>query len=138
MYLCAYRCTLACLEIIIDHERARGVSYVAGALEVCVAAVFYVLNLRTSIENRKAQLLMEFNKMISSKEWLTDLHIALNYEWKDYEEFWNKYWHPNPVEHSRWVPVTNSMVTALLLLRWNLVNEEMLRDYLGYVSMGAF
>jgi hypothetical protein len=81
---------------------------------------------------------MEYNKMMSSKGWLTDLHESLNYEWKDFEDFWAKYGHPNPEAHSKWISIANSMSYALLLLKWNLVNEEMLRQYLGYVSMGAF
>jgi hypothetical protein len=108
------------------------------AASVSVAAIYYILTLRNTVDNRKAQLLMEYNKMISSKEWLIDLHESLNYEWKDFNEFWLKYGHPNPEAHSQWISIGNSMSCALLLLKYNLVNEEMLREYLGYVSMGSW
>jgi hypothetical protein len=38
-------------------------SYIAGALGISVATVFYVINLRTSIENRKVQLLRELTRV---------------------------------------------------------------------------
>jgi hypothetical protein len=108
------------------------------AASVSVAAIYYILTLRNTIDNRKAQLLMEYNKIYSSKEWLIDLHESLNYEWKDFNDFWAKYGHPDPVAHSQWISIGNSMSCALLLLKYNLVNEEMLREYLGYVSMGSW
>jgi hypothetical protein len=116
----------------------QSVSYIAGAMGVCIAAIFYVLNLRNAIDNRKAQLLMEYNKIMSSKEWLIDLHESLNYEWKDFDDFWAKYGHSNPEAHSRWISINNTMGYALELLKWKLVDEEMLRQYLGYVSMGSY
>ena len=123
---------------MVDLVLIETVSYIVGALGVFVAAVFYVLNLRNAIDNRKAQLLMEYNKIMSSKEWIRDLHESLNYEWKDFEDFWAKYGHGNPEAHSQWISIANSLSGAVGLLKWNLVNEEMLRGYLGYVSMGAF
>jgi hypothetical protein len=96
------------------------------------------MNLKNTLDNRKAQLLMEYNRILSSKEWLIDLHESLNYEWKDFNDFWAKYGHPNPIAHSRWISVGNCMSYALMLLKYDLVNEEMLRRYLGYVSMGSW
>ena len=122
---------------MVDIALLQSVSYIAGALGVCVAAIYYVMNLRSTLDNRKAQLLMEYNKIYSSKEFLIDLHESFNYEWKDFDDFWAKYGHPNPVAHSTWISIFNSYGYALQLLKWNLVSEEMLKGYLGYVSMGA-
>jgi len=123
---------------MVELATLQAVSYIMGSLGVFVAAVYYVMNLRNTIDSRKAQLLMEYNRIWSSKEWLTDLHESLNYEWKDFDDFWNKYGHPNPEAHSRWISIANGMSYALMLLDYNLVSEDMLRRYLGYVSMGAF
>jgi hypothetical protein len=123
---------------MVDLALLQSVSYIAGAIGVGVAAVFYVLNLRNSIDNRRAQLIMEYNKLHTSKEWLIDYHESMNYEWKDFDDFWAKYGHSNPVAHSKWISVANSLDGAVSLLKWNLVNEEMLRGYLSNTSMGAF
>jgi len=108
------------------------------ATSVTIAAIYYILTLRNTIDNRKAKLLMECNRIMNSKEYLIDLHESLNYEWKDFNDFWAKYGHPNPEAHSRWISIANSMSNTLDLLKWNLINEDMARQYLGYVSMGAF
>ena len=36
----------------------QSISYIAGATGVCIAAIYYVLNLRTSLQTRQAQLFM--------------------------------------------------------------------------------
>ena len=123
---------------MIDLAGIQTAYYLVAATGVLVAAVFYVLSLKSTIDNRRAQLLMEFNRIISSKEWVTDLHIVLNYEWSDFDEFWSKYGHSNPVDHSRWISIGNSMSAMLSLLNRSLVDEEMLREYLSSVSMGSF
>ena len=123
---------------MVDLAEIQAAYYMVAATGVLVAAVYYILNLRSTIENRKAQLLMEYNKIVSSKEWLIDLHESLNYEWKDYKDFNEKYGHPNPEGHSRWISIANSMECALMLLRRNLVDEGMLKGYLGNMSIGLF
>jgi len=123
---------------VVELAEIQTAYYMVAATGVIVAAVYYIMTLRSTMDNRKAQLLMEYNRIISSKGWLTDLHESLNYEWSDYEEFDRKYGHPNPEAHSRWISIANSMESALMLLDRNLVNEDMLRFYLGSVSMGLF
>ena len=38
---------------MVDLALLQSVSYIAGALGVCVAAVYYVLNLRETTKNRR-------------------------------------------------------------------------------------
>jgi hypothetical protein len=107
-------------------------------VSVTVAAIYYIMMLRNTNENRKAQMLTEFNRTINSKEWLLDLHESMNYEWKDFNDFWQKYGHSNPEAHCKWISILNSMGTPFTLLKYGLVDEEMLRDYLGPVSFMPF
>jgi hypothetical protein len=67
---------------MVDLSTLQSVSYIAGALGVCVAAVFYVLNLRISrknqelmlkaqqqnLETRQAQLLMQIFDRVNNKD----------------------------------------------------------------------
>ncbi len=123
---------------MVDLALLQSISYIVGALGVCVAAIYYVLNLRSSQDNRKAQLMMEYNRIMSSKEWLIDLHESMNYVWKDYDDFWVKYGHPNPEAHCRWISIANSMELALMLLPKKVVDEDVMKGYLGNVSFGPF
>jgi hypothetical protein len=81
---------------------------------------------------------MEYNRIMSSKEWLIDLHESMNYEWSNYDDFWEKYGHPDTEAHCRWISIANSMELALMLLPKKVVDEDTLRSYFGYVSFGPF
>jgi hypothetical protein len=52
---------------MVDLAEIQAAYYMVAATGVLVAAIYYVLNLRNTIDNRKAQLLMEYNKIMSSK-----------------------------------------------------------------------
>ena len=61
---------------MVDIAQLQTVSYIAGALGVCVAAFYYVMTLRsqqssmkTNIETRQAQLFMSTFQSTYSKEW---------------------------------------------------------------------
>jgi hypothetical protein len=64
---------------MVDISLLQSVSYMAGALGVCVAAIYYVLNMRTTLQTRQAQLFMQlFDRWTSSE-------FALNYGKARYE-----------------------------------------------------
>jgi hypothetical protein len=94
---------------MVDLALLQSVSYIAGALGVCVAAVYYVLNLRISqrnqelslkafensakaqqqtLETRQAQMFMDVYKQVTSNEFLTAWGKVAMSPWKTYEE-WN-------------------------------------------------
>jgi hypothetical protein len=108
------------------------------AASVSIAAIYYMLTLRNTIDNRKAQLLIECNRIMNSKEFVLDLHETLNYEWKDFDDFWQKYGHPSPAAHTKWIYIANLMGSTLDLVDSKLISEDMARKYLGYVNMGSF
>jgi hypothetical protein len=112
--------------------------YMVAATGVLVAAAYYVVNIRSNVENRKAQHLMEFNRIMNSKAWLIDLHESMNYEWKDWPDFWAKYGHSNPEAHCKWIFILNSYGNLFSLLERRLIDEEMARGYLGPVSFMPF
>jgi hypothetical protein len=60
---------------MVDLALLQSVSYIAGALGVCVAAIFYVLNLRISqrnmrqtLETRKLQFVTSITNQLISEE----------------------------------------------------------------------
>jgi hypothetical protein len=83
---------------MVDLALLQSVSYIAGALGVCVAAFYYVMNLRVqqtnmreAEKNRKltftTNILQNLNSKESSRRWI-DL---MNMEWKDFDDFYKKY-----------------------------------------------
>jgi hypothetical protein len=83
---------------LVDLSLLQSVSYIAGALGVCVAAVFYVLNLRISQrnmreaeENKKIQLSINIAEKFGSKEFRRDYVTLWQLDWKDVNDFMKKY-----------------------------------------------
>jgi hypothetical protein len=82
---------------MVDLALLQSVSYIAGALGVCVAAAYYVMNLRTTqknlkttLETRKIQLITNLSHEIFNEEGFHKFGELLNMEWRDYDDFEKK------------------------------------------------
>jgi hypothetical protein len=90
---------------MVDLALLQSVSYIAGALGVCVAAAYYVMNLRISqknqelslkaqqqtLENRQAQMFMNIYERVTSKEFGNAWEKVILTPWKSFEEY-SKLW----------------------------------------------
>ena len=83
---------------MVDITLLQSVSYIAGALGVCIAAIFYVLNLRISqrnmkqtLETRRIGLIDSITTRIANAEGRRNYQELMNYEWTDYDDFEKKY-----------------------------------------------
>jgi hypothetical protein len=83
---------------MVDLALLQSVSYIAGALGVCVAAVFYVLNLRISqtnmkntLETRQAQILMSLYQKWSEPEFQEAFDAILSVEYSNFDDYMSKY-----------------------------------------------
>ena len=65
--------------------------YMVAATGVLVAAIYYVLNIRQTIENRKAQLFTQMTSMNLQKDWLSNSLELLSIQWSDFDDFARKY-----------------------------------------------
>jgi hypothetical protein len=104
---------------MVDLALLQSVSYIAGALGVCVAAAYYVMNLRLSqknqeltlktqelalktqqqnLETRQAQLYMNIFDSLLSVNTIKDDYELMEYKWKDYDDFENKYGPKNDLD----------------------------------------
>ena len=76
---------------MVDLALLQSISYMAGALGVCFAAVNYVLNLRETNRNRRITMT---TTLVQSLLTLDTLHIEAEMylmKWRDYEDFKSKY-----------------------------------------------
>jgi hypothetical protein len=76
---------------MVDLALLQSVSYIAGALGVCVAAVYYVTNLKETMKNRKAAFTNTILSTLSSKEGIRDWYEIMSMQWTDFEDFQRKY-----------------------------------------------
>jgi hypothetical protein len=89
---------------MVDLVLLQSVSYIAGASGVCIAAIFYVLNLRISqrnmrltLETRRLSLIENIASRVTDEEGEKRMQELSNYEWTDYADFDKKYGSENNV-----------------------------------------
>jgi hypothetical protein len=78
------------------------ISWVAAAIGVCVAAFYYIMNLRETTRNRKMALTTTMMQTFISEEGSKRWAELLNMEWKDYDDYMKKYdWSVNPDNYAK-------------------------------------
>ena len=76
---------------MVDLALLQSMSYIAGALGICIAAVYYVMNLRETTRNRKVAYTTNFMQQFYSKE-NSRRYIDLNQmRWNNHDEYLKKY-----------------------------------------------
>ena len=106
-----------------------------AATEVLVAAIYYVINMRTNqkmmkttLETRQIQILKELNADISdSPDWMRHTNNMMNMKWSDYDDYLSKY-------HS----IKDPEGSSYRLRVWRRFNQMgwMVKD--GYVDVETF
>jgi hypothetical protein len=124
---------------LVDLALLQSVSYIAGALGVCVAAFYYVMNLRISqrnqalmlksqeltLETRRIDMLESIGTRISSEDGMKRFYELMSYEWKDYADYNSKYGSENNLE-----------ATAKRTAQWNSYNRMGMLLRKGFVDVG--
>jgi hypothetical protein len=63
----------------------------AGAIGVCVAAIYYVINLRETRRNRTLAFTTSISQRQLSDDWMQKMAELFHMEWKDFDDFRTKY-----------------------------------------------
>jgi hypothetical protein len=124
---------------MVDLSLLQSVSYIVGALGVCVAAIFYVLNLRISqrnmrqtLETRKLQFVTSIANQLLSVEGERTYAELINMEWKDYDDFEKKYGSDNNLESCAYRLSSWRYFNGLgYMLKNNMVDAEVLYNHGG-------
>jgi hypothetical protein len=119
---------------MVDLALLQSISYMAGAIGVCIAAIFYVLNLRISqrnmkqtLETRKLQFVTSITNQLLSVEGRRRYFELLNMEWKDYNDFEKKYGSDNNLDNAaKRLSVWNTYNTLGMLVREKLIEPEVI------------
>jgi hypothetical protein len=121
---------------MVDLALLQSVSYIVGALGVCVAAIYYAMvlreqrrNMRLTLETRRIGLIDSITNRLVTENTMNSFLELMTYEWKDYEDFEKKYGSDNNVDAAAkrfglWISY-NSMGA---MLRKGLVEAEDLYD----------
>jgi len=119
---------------LVDLTLLQSVSYIAGASGVCIAAIFYVLNLRISqrnmrqtLDTRKLQFVTGITNQLLSEEGQRRYGELLNMEWTDYDDFEKKYGSDyNLDNYAKRMNAWKTYNTLGMLVREELIEPEVL------------
>jgi hypothetical protein len=122
---------------MVDLALLQSISYIAGALGVCVAAIFYVLNLKISqrnqqltLETRQAQLFMSsMFERISSPEFRTADKILGGYKPRTAEDMRKIF--DDPEAYAAWDTVWWVYEGLGVLVHEGLVDIRLVARYIG-------
>ena len=107
---------------------------ILGALSFCVAATYYVLNLREIGRNRRITLTTTVLEPFMTKEGYGDILDLLVMEWSDFEDFKRKYDHrANPENAETRLAMWNRFEIIGMLFREGLLDLKTLYGGIGGV-----
>ena len=136
---------------MVDLALLQSVSYIAGALGVCVAAIYYVMNLRISqrnqqlalksqdqtLETRQAQLFMPIYSTFCSDEFLKAFYTIMSLTYKDYDDYVAKYSYTANPEVGRAHAKVNMYLEGIgVLVKRGLIEPSLVDDLMSSVLLG--
>ena len=117
---------------MVDLALLQSVSYIAGALGVCVAAFYYVLMLREQRQTRQFQLLMQIRQYDMTKEGQLDILEWNQMEWSNYDDFEKKYGSDvNPKNYAMRQLQMVYFRTLGILVKNGMISRELAFEYVG-------
>jgi len=135
---------------MVDLALLQSVSYIAGALGVCIAAVYYVLNLRITqrnqelglkaqqqtLETRQAQMFMNIYDKNSSIEFSKAWEKVVFTPWSTFEEY-SKLWE-DPEFNDAAMLVVNTYEGIGVLVKEGLLDIKFIALLMGGKVRGYF
>jgi hypothetical protein len=126
---------------MVDLALLQSISYIAGALGVCIGGLSLAFNMRASqrnmrqtLETRKLQFVTSITNQLNSEEGHRRYQELMNMEWKDYDDFERKYGSDYNLDNAaKRFSVWQTYNTLGMLVREKLVEPELLYPILGGV-----
>ena len=126
---------------MVTLDEIQAVYYMVAATGVLVAAIYYVMNIRTNqkmmkttLESRQAQMLLTFFQGFNDPAFQKAFNEITHWTWSSNEEFWKRY---GPDSPDKWM--NRSKVGAYLeglgvFVKNGLISAELVDDLMsGYV-----
>ena len=109
---------------------------VVRTIGILVGIVYYITIMRNqqrtqemTLKNRQAQLLMQMWNRTQSKEFTRDSTIMSEMEWKDYDDYMEKYGRKsNPEVTDAWVAIGNFCEGLCVMVKNDLIEPSLVDD----------
>jgi hypothetical protein len=83
---------------MVDLSEIQAAYYMVAATGVLVAAAYYILNMRATLESRRIGLIDSLSSRLVSNEGMKNYFEMMNWEWSNYEDFERKYGSDNNLD----------------------------------------
>jgi len=77
---------------MVDLAEIQAAYYMVAATGVLVAAIYYVFNMRATLQTRQAQILMNLYQKWTEPQWGDAWNDIMLWEWTDVDDYISKYW----------------------------------------------
>ena len=121
---------------MVDVGLLQSLSYVAAAIGVCVAAIYYVMTLRVqqanmkeAINNRRATFSSNQSQYACSEEWIRLFLEVVHMQWSDFDNFKRKYDSDTSPEYAA--------KRAVVLSRYDLLGRQYRVGLISLDDIGA-
>jgi len=112
--------------------------YMLAATGVLVAAIYYIMSLRYNMKARETEIARNWTTEFLSDQGLQRYAIVMTMEWKDYEDFMEKYGYSNPEMFGKWVSQFFIYEAMGGLLRNKVIKPQTLYTLGGYGAIWAW
>jgi hypothetical protein len=108
---------------MVDLSLLQSVSYIAGALGVCVAASYYVMTLRNAEREKRKQLILQKLPAFNREFYENHFYIFWNSHWTTPEEYQKKYGRDMEIQTRLWY-ILNTYNVLGILFQENLMSLD--------------
>ena len=120
--------------VLVDLAEIQAAYYMVAATGVLIAAVFYVLNMRATLQTRQAQLFMPIYATFHEKEYQRGYYEVMNWQWSDFEDYQKKYSYQNNSEAAMYRSILGAHLEGIgVLLRRRLIDPSFVDDLMSQV-----
>jgi len=112
--------------------------YMLAATGVLVAAIYYIISLRYNMKARETEICRLATSDFHSEQGMQRYATVMTLEWKDYEDFMEKYGYSNPEMFSKWTSQFFIWEAQGVLLKNKVVKAEKLYALGGYSAIRAW
>ena len=111
---------------MVDLALLQSVSYIAGALGVCVAAVYYMMNLQMTRRKMKIDNSILYGNLIATKEMVLQWrHVIYEQQFQSFDE-WSEKYRTDPIAYSNVISTIGLMGQMGMCVKEDLADFDML------------
>ena len=123
---------------MVDLAEIQFVYYMVAATGVLIAAIYYIINLRYNMKAREMEICRLVTSDFTSDQGMQRYATIMSMEWKDCEDFMEKYGYSNPEMLSKWTSQFYIWEMQGVLIKNKVVKAEKLYALGGYNAIKAW